>query len=60
MKITLSKVSQTLCCGKLRLKETFDKKVMSQTPLQKLYTRLKELLQEKIDSVTGKTKHLTF
>ena len=39
MKTTLSKVSQTLCYGKIRLKETFDKKIMSKTRLQKLYTR---------------------
>ena len=38
MKTTLSKVSQYLCCGKLCLKN-FNKKVMSKTPSQELYTR---------------------
>ena len=40
MKTTLSKVSQNLCCGKLCLKENFDKKVMSKMSSQEFYTRV--------------------
>ena len=39
MKTRLRKVSQYLCCGKICLKENFDKKVMSKTPSQELYRR---------------------
>ena len=39
MKTTLSKVTQNSCCGRLCLKENFDKKVMSKTPSQESYTR---------------------
>ena len=59
MKTTLSEVSQYLCCGKLYLK-SFDKKVMPKTPSQELYTRFSKLIQQKVGSVTGKTKHLIF
>ena len=38
MKATLSKVSQNLCCGKLCLKENVEKKEMSQTSSQELFT----------------------
>ena len=38
MKTTLSKVSQYLYCGKLCFKENFEKKIMSKTSSQELYT----------------------
>ena len=62
MKITLSKVSQNLCCGKLCFKENFDKKVMSKTPSHELHIRVfrNEVMQQKVDNVTGKTSHLIF
>ena len=61
MKTTLSKVSQNLCCGKLCLKENFDKKVMSKVPPQELYTRFSKRnnsaegrsRDRKVDRVTG-------
>ena len=62
MKTAASKVSQNLCCGKLCFKENFDTKVMSKTLSHELYIRVfrNELMQQKVDNVTGKTNHLIF